>query len=205
MPFCTQCGADVSGSKFCAQCGAPAPVADAAGAASPPAEPPPQDPAGEQSAESGSAAAGQAPGTEAAGAATSAPAAGTVPPTGGPEEQAPLEAPPATGSVDIAAALAYITPLAVLFLVIEPFSKDRLVRFHCMQSLLLFAVLIAGYIGLWILGEIFSVVGVGFVFAPLRGLLVLGFFVLSVLGAIKGFQGEKFHLPLVGEMAARKM
>ena len=93
----------------------------------------------------------------------------------------------------------------MLFLVIEPFNKDRLVRFHCMQSLLLFAGLIAGYIGLWILGGIFSVVGVGFVFAPLRWLLVLGFFVLSFLGAIKAFQGKQFHLPLVGELAARKM
>ncbi len=92
----------------------------------------------------------------------------------------------------------------MLFLVIEPFNKDRLVRFHCMQSLLLFGGLIVGYVGLAILGGIFSAIGVGFFFPPLQTLIVLGFFVLAVLGAIKAFQGEKFHLPLVGELASRK-
>ena len=92
----------------------------------------------------------------------------------------------------------------MLFLVIEPFNKDRLVRFHCMQSLLLFGGLMVGYIGLAILGGIFSMIGVGFFFPPLQSLIVLGFFVLAVLGAIKAFQGKKFHLPLVGEWAARK-
>ena len=196
MPFCTQCGADVSGVRFCAQCGAPASESGAARAA------PPQP---EAAAQPG----GQAAGGAAAG---SAPAAGAVPPTGGPEvdvapEGAPEGAPgsaPVAGSQDIAAALAYVTPLAVLFLVIEPFNKDRLVRFHCMQSLLLFGGLMVGYVGLAILGAIFSVIGVGFFFAPLQSLIVLGFFVLAVFGAIKAFQGKKFHLPLVGEWAARK-
>ena len=197
MPFCTQCGADVSGMKFCAQCGT---LAAESGAAQP--APPQPEAAGQNGGEAAEGAAG----------AGSAPAAGAVSPTGGPEvDVAPEGAPegaagsaPVAGSQDIAAALAYITPLAVLFLVIEPFNKDRLVRFHCMQSLLLFGGLMAGYLGLLILGGIFSVVGVGFVFAPLRGLVVLGFFVLSVIGAIKAFQGQKFHLPLVGELAARK-
>ncbi len=181
MPFCTQCGADVSGVRFCAQCGTPAAEAGASQDTPPRPEPTEQH--------SGQAAGGG-----------SAPAAGTVPAAGGPE----ADSAPIAGSQDVAAALAYITPLAVLFLVIEPFNKDRLVRFHCMQSLLLFGGLMVGYIGLMILGGVFSFIGVGFVFAPLRGLIVLGFFVLAVFGAIKAFQGEKFHLPLVGELAARK-
>ena len=189
MPFCTQCGADVSGVRFCAQCGTPA--AEQGTSQAVPARP-----------ESAEQHGGQAAG------AASTPAAGAVPPAAGPEAHSAPEGDPdvaaVAGSQDIAAALAYVTPLAVLFLVIEPFNKDRLVRFHCMQSLLLFGGLMVGYIGFEILGGIFSVIGVGFFFAPLQSLIVLGFFVLAVLGAIKAFQGKKFHLPLVGEWAARK-
>lgn len=180
MPFCTQCGADISGVRFCAQCGTPA--------AEPGAAPPRPESVGQHDGETAS--------TESA--------TGAVPPAAEHEAQSAPGGDFVTGSRDIAAALAYITPLGVLFLVIEPFNKDRLVRFHCMQSLLLFGGLMVGYVGLAILGGIFGLMGVGFFFAPLQSLIVLGFFVLAVFGAIKAFQGQKFHLPLVGELAARK-
>ena len=95
---------------------------------------------------------------------------------------------------NVAAALTYLVGFVtgIIFLVVE--KEDRFVRFHAMQSTLLF-------IGLVLLNVVLNVV-------PFLGFL-LSVFVLLPASAVlwlllmfKAYQGEEFKLPLVGQMAA---
>lgn len=91
-----------------------------------------------------------------------------------------------------AAALAYaggwITGL--IFLLIE--KKDELVRFHAMQSIVVFG-------GLTILA---MVPVIGWILSPF--VMILSFILWLVL-IVKAWQGEKFELPIVGEFAKKQL
>ena len=170
MPFCTNCGTDVSGAKFCSKCGTPT--------------------------------AGQSSGgtdTQAAGAAAPPPAAESAPETGGASEQqgAPDNAPsPGSGpesvsnsTRNIAAALAYITPVAVILLLIEPFKDIRYIRFHSLQSLF--------YFGAWIVLQFL----IGLIASPVAFVVTFAFIIGWFFIAYKAYLGEMFHLPVLGELA----
>jgi uncharacterized membrane protein len=98
---------------------------------------------------------------------------------------------------NVAAALTYavgwVTGLA--FLVIE--KENRFVRFHAMQSTIVFATLSLGFILLQsipLLGMLLSV----FIVIPLSA-------VLWLLMMFKAYQGERFKLPIAGEMAEQRI
>lgn len=104
----------------------------------------------------------------------------------------------------IAGALAYCTIIpAIIFLVVEPFNRDRFVRFHSFQC-----------IGFWlaalVIGAVVRAVAFLLFFVPLLGYLVvlllsmvtsLGLFAIWVVLIVKALQGEIFKLPLVGNFA----
>jgi uncharacterized membrane protein len=98
---------------------------------------------------------------------------------------------------NVAAALSYLVGFVsgAIFLVVE--QENRVVRFHAMQSTLLFA-------GLVLVNVLLNVI-------PLLGFL-LSVFVLLPASAVlwlvmmfKAYQGEEFKLPLVGQMAADRV
>jgi uncharacterized membrane protein len=98
---------------------------------------------------------------------------------------------------NVAAALTYaigwVTGLA--FLVME--KDNRFVRFHAMQSTIVFATLSLGFILLQsipLLGMLLSV----FIVIPLSA-------VLWLLMMFKAYQGERFKLPIAGEMAEQRL
>ena len=98
---------------------------------------------------------------------------------------------------NVAAALSYafgwVTGLA--FLVIE--KDNRFVRFHAMQSTIVFVTLSLGFILLQsipLLGMLLSV----FIVIPLSA-------VLWLLMMFKAYQGERFKLPIAGEMAEQRI
>jgi uncharacterized membrane protein len=98
---------------------------------------------------------------------------------------------------NVAAALTYaigwVTGLA--FLVME--KDNRFVRFHAMQSTIVFATLSLGFILLQsipLLGMLLSV----FIVIPLSA-------VLWLLMMFKAYQGERFKLPIAGEMAEQRI
>jgi uncharacterized membrane protein len=107
----------------------------------------------------------------------------------------------------IAGALAYCTFIpAIVFLLVEPYNRDRFVRFHSFQC-----------IGFWlaavVIGAVLRAAAFLLLFVPLLGYLVvlllsmatsLGLFVIWVVLIVKALQGEMFQLPLVGEFAARQ-
>ena len=89
-----------------------------------------------------------------------------------------------------AGALAYVLgPITgILFLVIE---KDPFVRFHAMQSTVVFVVL---FVLQWILG-------ITIILFPLSALVGLVAFVLWLILIYKAWQGEEWEVPVLGKIA----
>ena len=135
-----------------------------------------------------------------------APAA-APPPTGTPP------APPATASSGLspnsAAAIAYITPIpAILFLVMEPYNKTPLVRFHSIQSIGLAVV----WMALWIVVAILSAMMAMIPFVRMLILLIpflyfavgVCFFILWLITILKASKGEWYKLPIIGDFAMKQ-
>jgi len=104
----------------------------------------------------------------------------------------------------IAGALAYLTFIpAVVFLVLEPYNKNRFVRFHSVQCLLLWAAAIVLGIALKLASVVLFIIPV---LGPLLVLLVSmvvapSSFVIWLVLVVKAFQGEMFKLPMLGDLA----
>ena len=107
--------------------------------------------------------------------------------------------PPASSSggleSNIAAALAYLPILAIVWLLVEPYSKDRFIKFHSLQSIALAVV----SIGLSIVLLIIPIIG--WILLPF---LQLAVFVASILCAVKAYQREKFKLPVLGDFVEKQ-
>jgi len=100
---------------------------------------------------------------------------------------------------NVAAALAYIPPVQVVFLVIE--KGSRLVKFHSVQSLGLFIASMAVWFVLGIIGMIPFFGWATFLLWPLVG---LGMFVLWLIAVLKAFKGEWWKLPVIGDIAEQQ-
>ena len=95
---------------------------------------------------------------------------------------------------NLAAALSYLVGFVtgIIFLFVE--KENKFVRFHAMQSTLLFA----GIVAVDLLLKVVPVLGplvVIFLVIPLSAILWL-------LLMYKAYQGEEYKLPLVGHLAA---
>ena len=108
---------------------------------------------------------------------------------------------------NVAAALAYIPIVGLVFLVIE--KGSRFVKFHSVQSLVFCAALFVTYIALTIVGFMAAMVPVlgwiasfGLFFVWLA--LCIGSFVAWIILVIKAFQGEWFKLPYIGNIAEQQ-
>jgi uncharacterized membrane protein len=98
-----------------------------------------------------------------------------------------------------AAALCYALLLitGILFLVLEPYSRNRTIRFHAFQAIFLgvgwFAVVLAASI-------IFGAMRLFF----LMPLLELAFFILWIYMIISTYQGKTVVLPVIGPLAQQQ-
>jgi uncharacterized membrane protein len=105
-----------------------------------------------------------------------------------------------------AAALCYVLTFitGILFLVLEPYNKNRNIRFHAFQAIFLGV----GWIALWIvIGILFSMlVSIGFFFGyfALRSLIGLCFFILWIYLILMAYQGKKIVLPIIGPLAEKQ-
>jgi uncharacterized membrane protein len=108
---------------------------------------------------------------------------------------------------NLAGALAYCTIIpAMVFLFVEPYSKNRFVRFHSLQCLAVSLVtLIVGAL-LRVVGFIlFFVPGLGHLLIWLLSMVVtLAFFAVWVVLVVKALQGETFKLPVLGDFAEQQ-
>jgi uncharacterized membrane protein len=110
-------------------------------------------------------------------------------------------------SENIAGALAYFTFVpAIVFLLLDPYSKNRFVRFHSVQCLLLCAAVGLFSIALKLASIVLFIIPM---LGPLLVYLVstvvgLAAVVIWVVLVVKAFQGELFRLPVLGDFAARQ-
>jgi uncharacterized membrane protein len=105
---------------------------------------------------------------------------------------------------NIAGAIAYVTCVpAVVFLLVEPYKRNRFVRFHSLQCLFFCGAAI-------LLGIALKLAGLLLFLIPVIGpLLVALIDVVAVLAAVfvwlvlvvKALQGEMFKLPVLGDFA----
>jgi hypothetical protein len=102
-------------------------------------------------------------------------------------------------SSNLAAALCYIPVICpIAFLAFDPYRKDRSVRFHAFQSLLL----TAAYVGAGIVVNILT--GMSYHLHFLHSLVHLVWFGVSVLAGIQTLQGTKYVLPFIGPLAEKQ-
>lgn len=94
---------------------------------------------------------------------------------------------------------------SIIVLVTE--KNDRFMRFHAFQSLLITAIYIVALIAVSILGSMIGIITGSSVLASLFSLLmfvvIVIFLAAMIYGCIKGYQGEKFKFPVVGDMAEK--
>jgi uncharacterized membrane protein len=179
MPFCPSCGTSADG-KFCPKCGTAIGV--------PVGAPPPG-----------------------AGYTAPPPPPGYAPPPppppgyqqgyqqGGYTQPPPVINAPGLTS-NIAAMLCYIIPVVcpIIFLVVEPYKSDRKVRFDAFQSIFLWVAFIA-------LGIMVAIIaGMSYHLYFLYSIVRLAEFAITVLLAIKAYQGQKFVLPVIGQIAEKQ-
>jgi uncharacterized membrane protein len=109
-----------------------------------------------------------------------------------PKEPAPKPNHKTASGLDqnVAALLCYLFTWVsgVIFLLIE--KDNKFVRFHAMQSLITF-------LGLMVISMVpFIGWAAGIIIAPLS-------FILWIVLMVKAFQGEKYKLPIVGDLAEK--
>ncbi len=103
---------------------------------------------------------------------------------------------------NVAGMLAYITIIpAIIFLVMEPYNKNRFIRFHAWQCLLFTGAVLVLHAGLSIFGLVAFLALITF---PLHLLVSLGAFILWIILLIKASQGQMYKLPVIGDLAEKQ-
>ena len=117
---------------------------------------------------------------------------------------APAAAPAgASGLTDnVAGALAYVTIIpAIIFLVMEPYNRNRFIRFHSFQCILASVAWMALWIALSIVVHIPFFGWLTFLIWPL---ISLAGFVVWLIVMLKAYQGQMFKLPVIGDIAEKQ-
>lgn len=97
-----------------------------------------------------------------------------------------------------AAAISYLTFIpAIVMLVIEPYKRDNFVRFHAWQEIVLCGASILGNIVFRTLRHM----GMGWMIITLHSIYDVILFVFWLIAIIKASQGERFGIPIIGEIA----
>jgi uncharacterized membrane protein len=105
-------------------------------------------------------------------------------------------APAATaGNDNLMGALSYFWIIGLIFLLIEPYNKNKFIRFHAFQSIFM---AVAWFV-CWIVLMVIPVIG--WILIPI---VFLGFIITLIVMAIKAYQGNMFRLPFIGDMAAKQ-
>jgi uncharacterized membrane protein len=123
---------------------------------------------------------------------------GTDPPSG---SSFPTQTPSAggTGLTDnVAGALSYIPIIGLIFLLIEPYNRNKVIRFHAFQSLFLLAAVIVINILISVLASMM------FSLYFIWSLIHLAEVVLWLFMIFKTFSGAKVLLPVIGPIAEKQ-
>ena len=102
-------------------------------------------------------------------------------------------------SANVASALCYVPLLGgIVFLLMEPYNRNKLIRFHAFQALYLFgAIFLVNIVLTTFLGIFWS-------FWGMYRLLRLAYFALWAFMGYKAYMGEKVVLPVIGPLAEKQ-
>lgn len=102
----------------------------------------------------------------------------------------------AKGNENLMAAAAYLLGFVtgIIFLIVE--KENKFVRFHAMQSTILFGGIFIANIALGFIPILGWLIGLFLSFAA---------FILWILLMWKAFQGETYKVPYVGELAEKQL
>ena len=105
---------------------------------------------------------------------------------------------------NVAALLCYVLGFitGIIFLVMEPYSRNPAIRFHAFQSIFLSVGVIAIRI-IFTMALPFSVLAFG-LWAMIWMLFNLAFFALWIYMMVMAYQGKKILLPVIGELAQKQ-
>lgn len=109
---------------------------------------------------------------------------------------------------NMAGALAYSLGIitGILFMVLEPYKRDRFVRFHAMQSILYFVSAVAFSIA-WsiVVGILMHISGWFFFVAfPIRLIISLAMFGLWLYVMYQAYNEREFRIPILGAIASKQ-
>jgi uncharacterized membrane protein len=117
---------------------------------------------------------------------------------------------PSTGGMtdNVAGLLCYILGFitGIIFLVLAPYNKSKFVRFHAFQSIFLSVAWLAVRIAMAIVSAVaFSVFdGMWWLIGMLWTIVGLAFLAITILLMVKAYQGERFKLPIIGDLADKQ-
>lgn len=107
-------------------------------------------------------------------------------------------------SQNAAGAIAYITFIpAIVFLLVPPYNASPYVRFHAWQSILLNATAAVVSFLLGFVLVFFMVFGASLL-VTLTRLIWLAWFVLWLVCVVKALNGQRFKIPLLGDLAEKQ-
>ena len=109
---------------------------------------------------------------------------------------------------NVVAALCYLLGVltGILFLVLEPYNRNPVIRFHAFQSIFVWIAAI-------VTGIVLSIVAIPLAALPFIGWLIvllmwlafsLGILVLWVFLMYKAYNKERFVVPVIGPMAEKQ-
>src|SRR5215467_3723208 len=103
---------------------------------------------------------------------------------------------------NVASALCYLLGIitGILFLVLPPYNRNPVIRFHAFQSIFLHAACIIAMIGFNIFLGILHMAGIFF----LGTIIWMACFVLWLYMLLQAFQGKMVVLPVIGPLAQQQ-
>jgi uncharacterized membrane protein len=105
-------------------------------------------------------------------------------------------------SDNVAGMLAYFTIIpAIVFLLIDPYSKRRFVRFHAFQCIFFALACIVASVGIRIIAHMPVVRWTTLLLWPLLSLVEIVVWIICVM---KAYQGKMFKLPVIGDLAEQQ-
>ena len=108
---------------------------------------------------------------------------------------------------NLAGALCYIWIVGVIFLFIDPYNKNKFIRFHAFQSVFCGLAWMAFIIVWIILNMILTAMHLGCLSclgALAFPLLGLAYLVLLVIAAVKAYGNQEWKIPVIGNLAAKQ-
>jgi uncharacterized membrane protein len=111
---------------------------------------------------------------------------------------------------NVAAMLAYL-PIccvslicSIIWIASEP-KENKFLRFHALQSLFLTGASLGVYFVLWVVGLVAGKIFVlfGLLFLLIDFAFIGVWLILMIIGAVKGYQGQMWKLPFIGDMAEK--